>query len=821
MRRSLVSALIFALTAFSSCLAQQLSQRLPDPAPAPATTIPPNSHPVYQQLRADKLSGETANIHDLVLKRDAATFTLRSGKIYFLAPVNGKVTGGVFVGDGTLLLAPSSPHERQSLRRLTRQERLEDSFNHLAMRFTDGTYEEIKSHADITTGDPHEGIGGLDELNAALRNKLHHNLHARILQDVLSEKPGTLFIAFPKSGKYGRLLFAVDPFPGPLSVAMNPEDVILYAYDEDKWGIYYSAYYTPASSKTAGGGRHASSVARIQEQNLDVSIDKSGRLQATAVTSLTAGWDNLRVLPLDLFHTLRVQSVSDGTGQPLSFIQEDKDKDPQFAIVLPKSVAAGEKIVIRTVYGGSDAIRNEGQGNYYPVARDNWYPNTSFEDYATYTMRFSIPKGMQMVATANRLSDVNEGDRNITTWKSDVPQTVAGFQFGRFKKKEKKLDGMDFQVEAYANQDTPDVVKGLQSQVEALENQGYRVEATLGAMSTTGMLDKALAEAELSVRLYSDYFGPLPYKRLAVTQQTAPNYGQAWPELVWLPMTYFFDTTIRHQLGMDDPKGYFKVVEPHEVAHQWWGHTVTWPSYRDQWMSEGFAEFSASLFIQVIQKNNGEFIKFWNDERELLTQRNKEGFRAIDIGPVTQGYRLASGKTGLNVPRYLIYPKGAYILHMIRMMMWNSKTHDTEFKAMMQDFVKTYTNRPATTEDFKAIVEKHMTPAMDFAGNHTMDWYFNEYVYGTALPTYKLDYSFDQSGDGYTMNLKITQSGVDDNFTMPVPLYLEIGKDHIVRLGSAFITGNRTIEQKVPLAGVKEKPRRAMLNYFNDVLCTP
>jgi len=100
--------------------------------------------------------------------------------------------------------------------------------------------------------------------------------------------------------------------------------------------------------------------------------------------------------------------------------------------------------------------------------------------------------------------------------------------------------------------------------------------------------------------------------------------------------------------------------------------------------------------------------------------------------------------------------------------MWNSKTHDTEFKAMMQDFVKTYTNRPATTEDFKAVVEKHMTPAMDFSGNHTMDWYFNEYVYGTVLPTYKLDYSFDQAGDGYTMNLKITQSGVDDNFTMPV-----------------------------------------------------
>jgi aminopeptidase N len=69
-------------------------------------------------------------------------------------------------------------------------------------------------------------------------------------------------------------------------------------------------------------------------------------------------------------------------------------------------------------------------------------------------------------------------------------------------------------------------------------------------------------------------------------------------------MCYFYDTTIRHQLGMDqgDP-GYWKSVTSHEVAHQWWGHTVGFNSYRDQWMSEGFAEMSASLYLQLIEKN--------------------------------------------------------------------------------------------------------------------------------------------------------------------------------------------------------------------------
>jgi len=449
--------------------------------------------------------------------------------------------------------------------------------------------------------------------------------------------------------------------------------------------------------------------------------------------------------------------------------------------------------------------------------------------YATYEMTFHIPKGMTMVATGDRVREGNEGNENISEWRSDVPQAIAGFNFGRFKRKEAKLEKLNFVVESYANQDEPDIVK-LLAQVAGKQVETHR-DVYTGATSysvtqsaevgnlTAGMMDKALAEGQLAVEVYTDYFGAASYKRLAMTQHSAFNYGQSWPTLVYLPITYFFDTTARHGLHMDDPRGYFKVVGPHEVAHQWWGHTVGFDNYRDQWMSEGFAEFSASLFIQVIQKNNSEFIKFWNDERELLTETNKEGFRAIDVGPATQGYRLATTKSGLDVPRRLIYPKGAYILHMIRMMMWNPKTGDAEFKSMMQDFVKTYANRPATTEDFKTMVEKHMTPGMDLTGNHTMDWYFDEYVYGTALPSYNLDYTLDPASNGYLLSLKITQSGVDDKFTMPVPVYLELSKDHIVRLGVATITGNRTIEQKVPLAGVKEKPRRVMLNYFNDVLC--
>jgi aminopeptidase N len=202
----------------------------------------------------------------------------------------------------------------------------------------------------------------------------------------------------------------------------------------------------------------------------------------------------------------------------------------------------------------------------------------------------------------------------------------------------------------------------------------------------------------------------------------------------------------------------------------------------------------------------------------MLLERNKEGFRAIDAGPLTMGYRLSNTRSGYDITRRLIYPKGAYVLHMIRMMMIDRKMGDQRFKAMMQDFVKTYANQPATTEDFKAMAEKYMSPEMDIDGNHRLDWFFNEYVYGTALPNYKLDYSFADAPDGLQFKLKVSQSGVDQNFKMLVPVYLEMNDGRLLSIGRARLLGNSAVEQTVSLKGWKEKPKRAVVNYYDDVL---
>jgi hypothetical protein len=153
---------------------------------------------------------------------------------------------------------------------------------------------------------------------------------------------------------------------------------------------------------------------------------------------------------------------------------------------------------------------------------------------------------------------------------------------------------------------------------------------------------------------------------------------------------------------------------------------------------------------------------------------------------------------------------------MLRWMMYDPKTGDQQFIAMMRDFVKSHFNNNASTESFKAIVEKHMTPQMDLDGNKRMDWFFGQWVYGTEIPRYRFDYSLTPDSDGKViLRGTVTQSDVSPNFKMIVPIYLDFGKG-IARLGSAPVMGNMTtkeFEVKLP-----EKPRRVMINYYQDVL---
>ena len=88
-------------------------------------------------------------------------------------------------------------------------------------------------------------------------------------------------------------------------------------------------------------------------------------MNGKATTTFVSQVNGLRVVPFNLFRTLRVRSVH-ANGQALAFIQEDKNDDADFSVILPKALAMGEKFAVTSAYEGKEAVTNEGGGNYFP-----------------------------------------------------------------------------------------------------------------------------------------------------------------------------------------------------------------------------------------------------------------------------------------------------------------------------------------------------------------------------------------------------------------------------------------------------------------------
>jgi carboxypeptidase family protein/peptidase M1-like protein len=785
-----------------------------DIAPVEATvnvsTVKANSDSTYQQLRqqaktSGDFSGPFATVNDLVIKRDRAVFTLRSGQIYFTPAVKDRVFGAVFIGEGELQLTPPTEIEKHTLSLFTHETSITEEFTKLVMHFTDKTFDQIKASPQVQMGTNGPQAGAAQDAyhdnQDLLRKTLRDNLDLRKLVDLYNPLRPGFFTAFIDGKHFHKLVFQYDPLGIP---SVSPEEVLLWSFGESDGGLWTAFHrqeeYTAGSASSDEDHR----IYDITHHDIDIAI-KGTTLTGTDTLTVKEMDNGARVLPFRLFSSMRVSHVRDEKGRDLDFIQEKKNEDADFAVIFPEPLEGGQTYKLTIEYGGDGALLSFGGGNFYLGPRDTWYPNnegTAFGDRATFDVTFHYPKDETIIGTgASTSPPVVDGKNALVKWTAgDTPLAVSGFNYGKFKKKEVRDPDTGYNIEFYANEVTSRSVEGPEEE---------------GSMNTSGTGGSMLADAQNATRLYNAYFGKLPFTRLALTQQPAPNFGQAWPTLVYMPFTAFLDSTQR--LMATGSIGYatnnfFEYVAPHEIAHQWWGHMVGWKSYHDQWMSEGFAEFSASLYVEQVMRDHKRFIDFWNNQRDLITQARPQTNDKVPytVGPVTQGYRLNSGKTG-GVARFMIYPKGAYILHMLRMMMVDPKIGDRRFMAMMQDFIKTHYNQDVSTEDFKKSVEKFMTKQMDIDGNGKMDWFFNEYVYGTEMPSYKFQYQLN----GDVLSGRVTQSGVSDNFSMLVPVYVDYGKGW-VRLGAATVTGNSSTD----LTNVKlpQSAKRATICAEDDVL---
>ena len=178
-----------------------------------------------------------------------------------------------------------------------------------------------------------------------------------------------------------------------------------------------------------------------------------------------------------------------------------------------------------------------------------------------------------------------------------------------------------------------------------------------------------------------------------------------------------------------------------------------------------------------------------------------------EAGPIWLGHRTQSAETTGDYS-LVVYKKGAWVLHMLRNLFIDLNTLNEDiFKAVMRDYYRQYRHGQATTDDFKRIVEKHAR--MD------IDWFFDQWVYGTEVPTYRFSYKSKKQDNGkYVVHCKVKQEGVSEGFKMYVPVTIDFGDNRMARMRVLV----DKLETEFDLPPLPLKPKKVIFNDLHSVL---
>jgi aminopeptidase N len=308
-------------------------------------------------------------------------------------------------------------------------------------------------------------------------------------------------------------------------------------------------------------------------------------------------------------------------------------------------------------------------------------------------------------------------------------------------------------------------------------------------------------EAAQAIRYYSERFGPYPYSQLALTQMPG-NTSQGWPGLVFLSSYAFLDTEEREQLHLPPYAiALQRSLPAHETAHQWWGDLVSWNSYRDQWLSEGLANYSAMMMLQ--EKDPASFHQIMEKYRRDLVEKNKDGVAPKDAGPVTLGLRLLSSHFPDGYEA-ISYGRATWLFHMLRTMLSDagpaqrgmtgrSGTPDEPFVRGLRKVRERYEGKSVTTAELLKVFAEDLPPALRYEGKASLDWFLDSWVNGTALPKLELkSVRITAKGEATVVNGTILQKDAPQDLVTSVPLYAVASGRAPVFLGRVFADGEES-----------------------------
>jgi hypothetical protein len=794
-------------------------------------------------------------VREASLDRSAIHITLEDGTIAFTRDVMGRVTGAFFEGDGEVLLAPPNEVERKSMSLFTGMAILEERFETAYFRFNDDVMTELRpglrapeNAQEFVTrwGDTARNLAQQDALRLLVS-----------FSQLLPAANGDGRVAGTGAGQAGastdRMLHArvqgtqlgvfdiyFDSLAGEsmqAGQARNAENGVTYY---DVW-----TSFAPAAGASLSGENDPAQQANRESAREDpiairhfaitCKVTPPKQIHAEARLQIEVKHDGARTLLFELSRFLQVEIV-EMDGQPVEFLHNPAIEGTQLArrgndlvaVILPEPARTGQKHELRFVYGG-EVLAEAGSGLLYVGEHGTWYPNRGLV-MADFDLEFHYPAAWTLVATgkpgpvstsagaAAGGATLVPGEQ-VSRWISERPIPVAGFNLGKYNVATVKAGTVT--VETYA---TVGVERNFPSPPQQVIQQSPQV--TVQPQRTPRVITpespsparNAFSVAETAARAiqyYADRFGPFPYSQLAITQMPGGD-SQGWPGLVFLSSYAFLDDEERKELRFSPFRALMQEqITAHETAHQWWGDLVTWATYRDQWLSEGLANYSALMMLQ--EKDPAGFREVMERYRRELAEKDKSGSVPKDAGPVTLGGRLQSSRSPGGYDA-ISYGRSTWLFHMLRTMMQDGAMQDRAtqdgatqkgsalqsegagrsgkdepFARALRKVRERYEGKSINTRELLAVFAEELPPGLRYEGKNSLDWFLAGWVNGTSLPKLELRAAKFLPKNGRTLvSGTILQKDAPADLVTSVPVYGSGPGKRSALIGRVFADGHES-----------------------------
>ncbi|MEM9594279.1 MAG: M1 family aminopeptidase [Acidobacteriota bacterium] len=698
-------------------------------------------------IRGATLAADGArSARNLVLDTGYARLHLRSGTLFPVLTPEGRMTELVFVGDGVLDVAPPDDIEAGQLDLFTGSPRLEVPFDEAVLIVgLDSAAEKLLRSPEPTQGNGHSAATPARSLDRAQRRldawrgspeRRLAKADPGLLLDALGDPAWNgHFVAWCRTPRFGDVLLAVDPRGAegltlgrrvPIEADRRERRKILRQLERqqrrgrllglelDDLGVWDTWMSTPLRD---GTGEPVPGVAAFEPDHyaLDVRLDpRSNGLEGNARLELEGTGDGGRAARLSLHGDLEVTAVRTGDGDGLPFLRDGAE----LWVLLPEPSVAGQPLTVAVDYRGR-FLDPGGLRNW--ALRDNlgWHPHAGLADRATYDVTLRWPEGFDLLAAGKEVESGTDGEGLWRRHRLDRPTWGFGFAVGEFDIERRRIPR--------PGGDAIDLTVAFDPEIRDSGVALREITATVAS----------------SLLFFEDTFGPYPLD--ALTAVTVPaDYSQSLLGFVTLSnLLMLGQGFVGDLLGLEDRR----TVVAHEVAHQWWGHRVGWASYRDQWISEAMANYSALLWARHGSAAGDPSLlvagptEGWQDR---LTQRLPDGRALESVGPMVLGHRLHSSLTD-DAYEAIVYRKGAVVLDMLA-----RRWPPGEFQRVLRAVVELADGGVLSTEDFFALLER--------AAGEPFDAFARSFVYGTGLPEVYYDYAFEALPEGrYGVRIRARQ----------------------------------------------------------------